>query len=231
MPAEWREFAAFLRQPVLPQRVTGMRLGSVSSTFKLLALDLLLMAIVLGLIGVATALGFKTPENELSKLRLGPTELAAIIVILPLGEEIAFRCWLSGRAGHMLASLIFIVSLTILVFSGSQPHPILVLGDLVITALLAWGAVFWLRHRQAMGFFARHFAWFYFASSVVFALAHLSNYSQIPVLILLPLVVPQLLVGLVLGYARVTYGLWSDMLLHMIHNGLLIGLVVLQTSM
>ena len=64
--------------------------------------------------------------------------------------------------------------------------------------------------------------------SLVFALAHLTNYSQVAVLILLPLVVPQLLFGLILGYARVTYGLWSDMLLHMMHNGLLIGLVVLQ---
>ena len=79
-----------------------------------------------------------------------------------------------------------------------------------------------------MPFFARHFAWFYFAGALLFALAHLSNYSQGTALILLPLVVPQLLVGLILGYARVTYGLWSDILLHMMHNGLLIGLVVLE---
>jgi membrane protease YdiL (CAAX protease family) len=47
-------------------------------------------------------------------------------------------------------------------------------------------------------------------------------------LILLPLVVPQLIAGLVFGYARVTFGLWSDMLLHMMHNGLLISLVLLS---
>jgi len=43
--------------------------------------------------------------------------------------------------------------------------------------------------------------------------------------------VPQLIVGLILGYARVTYGLWSDIALHMLHNGLLIGLVVLQKGL
>jgi len=226
-PAEWRDFAAFLRRPVLPERVTGIRLAAFGSTLKLFALDAVLMAILLGLIALAAGLGFKVPENELDKLNLGPTALVAIIAILPIGEEIAFRCWLSGRAGHVVASSAFIVGVTILVISGPQPHPVLVLGDLLITATVAWSAVFWLRHRAAMGFFKRHFAAFYFASSLVFALAHLSNYSQIPVLILLPLVIPQLLVGLVLGYARVTYGLWSDIMLHIMHNGVLIGLVVL----
>ena len=62
--------------------------------------------------------------------------------------------------------------------------------------------------------------------ALLFAAAHLGNYEG-AALVLLPLVVPQLLVGLILGYARVTYGLWSDILLHMLHNGLLIGLVVL----
>ena len=69
------------------------------------------------------------------------------------------------------------------------------------------------------------------AASLLFALAHLTNYTQGTALILLPLVVPQLIVGLILGYARVTYGLWSDILLHMLHNGLLIGLVLLQKGL
>ena len=64
--------------------------------------------------------------------------------------------------------------------------------------------------------------------SLLFASAHLSNYAQDASPVLLVLVVPQLIAGLIFGYARITYGLWSDMLLHMLHNGLLIGLVVLQ---
>ena len=82
-----------------------------------------------------------------------------------------------------------------------------------------------------MPFFARHFAWFYFASALLFAAAHLMNYADGMTLALLPLVVPQLIAGLIFGYARVTYGLWSDMLLHMMHNGLLIGLIVLSKGM
>jgi membrane protease YdiL (CAAX protease family) len=42
------------------------------------------------------------------------------------------------------------------------------------------------------------------------------------------LVIPQLIAGMNLGYARISNGLWSDMLLHMLHNGLLISLVLLS---
>jgi len=91
--------------------------------------------------------------------------------------------------------------------------------------------VWWLRRHPPMPFFSRHFAWFYIAASLLFALAHLTNYTQGTALILLPLVIPQLIIGLILGYARVTYGLWSDMLLHILHNGLLISLVVMQKGL
>jgi len=213
---------------VLPERMTGIRPAAIARTLKLFALDLVLMALFLALIGLAAQLGFKAPQNAIDKLHLGPLALAAIVVVLPMAEEMVFRSWLSGRPGHVTAAIALLVGVAIPVISGPQGHPVLVLGSLAIAAVVAIGLAVWLRKRASLPFFSHHFAWFYFASSLVFALAHLSNYSQIAVLSLLPLVVPQLLVGLILGYARVSYGLWSDMLLHMMHNGLLIGLVVLQ---
>ncbi|MGZ5816500.1 MAG: CPBP family glutamic-type intramembrane protease [Croceibacterium sp.] len=230
-PAVWRDFAAFLRRPVLPKRMTGIRSAAIGRTLQLFALDLVLMALFLALLGLAAQLGFKAPENAIDKLHLGPLALAAIVVVLPMAEEMVFRSWLSGRPGAVTAVVALLVGMAIPVISGPQGHPVLVLGSLAIAAVVAIGLAVWLRKHPPLPFFSRHFAWFYFASSVVFALAHLSNYSQIAALSLLPLVVPQLLVGLILGYSRVTYGLWSDMLLHMMHNGLLIGLVVLQKGM
>ena len=115
--------------------------------------------------------------------------------------------------------------------SGPGAHPVLLLGSLAIALMLAAALAFWLRHRPEMPFFARHFAWFYFASALLFASAHLMNYTEGTALILLPLVVPQLIAGLIFGYARVTYGLWSDMLLHMMHNAALIGLVIIGRGM
>lgn len=227
-PAVWRDFAAFLRRPVLPERMTGIRSAAIGATLKLFTLDLVLMALFLALLAVAAKLGFTAPENAIDKMRLTPLILAAIVVFLPIVEETAFRSWLSGRPGHITAVIALVVGVAIPVISGPQGHPVLLLGSVAIAGAIAIGLVVWLRKHPPLPFFNRHFAWFYFAVSLVFALAHLTNYNQVAVLILLPLVVPQLLFGLILGYARVTYGLWSDMLLHMMHNGLLIGLVVLQ---
>jgi len=224
----WRDFAAFLRRPVLPERVTGIRPAALGDTLRLFALDLGLMAILLAIVGLFLLLGLKPPENAIGKLHLGPMWLAIIVVAAPLAEELVFRSWLSGRPGHVMAVIALLVGVAIPVISGPQGHPVLLLGSLAIAVVVALGLAFWLRKHPPLPWFGRHFVWFYVAAALLFALAHLTNYSQGDALVLLPLVVPQLVVGLILGYARVTYGLWSDMLLHMLHNGLLISLVVMQ---
>jgi membrane protease YdiL (CAAX protease family) len=230
-PSGWRGFAAFLRRPELPGRVTGVRLAAIGRVLQLFALDLVLMAVLLGAIQLATALGFRVPENAIDKLKLTPLILVLVIALLPMAEEIVFRSWLSGRAGHIAAVVVLAIGIAIPVISGPQGQPVLVLGSIGIAGLVAIAIAVWLRKRPAMPFFARHFAWFYFASALVFAAAHLMNYTQGMTLALLPLVVPQLIAGLIFGYARVTYGLWSDMLLHMMHNGLLVGLILLSKGM
>jgi membrane protease YdiL (CAAX protease family) len=227
-PSAWRGFAAFLRRPELPERVTGIRLAAIGRVLQLFALDLVLMALLLGAIQLSTALGFRVPENAIDKLKLGPLILLLVIALLPMAEEIVFRSWLSGRAGHMAAVVVLAIGIAIPVISGPQGQPILVVGSIGTAALVAIGIAVWLRDRPPMPFFARHFVWFYFASALVFAAAHIMNYTAGMSLGLLPLVVPQLIAGLIFGYARVTYGLWSDMMLHMMHNGLLIGLIVLS---
>ena len=49
--------------------------------------------------------------------------------------------------------------------------------------------------------------------------------------VLLPLVSPQLVVGSILGYVRVHYGLWASMMLHGLHNGAAVGAVLLAVSL
>jgi len=231
IPDEWRAFGAFLRRPALPERMTGIRPAALASVLKLFALDAVLMAIMLGLVGVASAAGVKFPSNEIDSLSLSPLILALIVLAAPIGEELVFRGWLSGRPGPVVAAVALLVGVLVPVVSGPQGHPILLFGSLAMAVLVAVGVLIWLRKRLAFPFFSRHFAWFYFAASLLFALAHLTNYSSGAALILLPLVIPQLLVGLILGYARVTFGLWSDLLLHMLHNGVLISLIVLQKGL
>ena len=80
--------------------------------------------------------------------------------------------------------------------------------------------IFWRwRSRPAMGWFARVFPLFFWLSTAGFACVHLLNYDEGSLYVLLPLVLPQFVTGSILGYLRVNYGLWAAMLLHALHNG------------
>jgi len=225
-PAEWRAFGAFVRRPVLPAKATGPRAAALRATLWLFALDLLLMALVVVPLALIERFGPDMPENVLKGIDLGPLWLAVIVVAAPLIEELLFRGWLSGRPGHVTAIVALVAGIALTVLSGPTAYPILALGSIGIATLLAVGLAFWLRGRPPFPYFSRHFAWFYGLSTLLFALVHLTNYTGGNAAYVLPLVIPQLAAGLVLGYARVSYGLWSSMLLHMMHNGLFVGLVL-----
>jgi hypothetical protein len=96
-----------------------------------------------------------------------------------------------------------------------------VLG-LVAAAVLLWRK----RGRPPMGWFARHARWFYLLSALAFASVHLTNFTEGNAALLLPLTLPQFLLGLILGYVRVMFGLWASVLMHAVHNTLFISLVL-----
>src|SRR5690606_37132816 len=85
------------------------------------------------------------------------------------------------------------------------------------------------RRRPAMGWFSRAFPLFFWLSTASFACVHLLNYDEGSLYVLLPLVLPQFVTGSILGYLRVHYGLWAAMLLHSLHNGGGIALVLIGT--
>jgi membrane protease YdiL (CAAX protease family) len=229
-PGEWRSLAAFVRRPVLPDRPTGPRPAAFGALLQLLVLDLLLMALLIGGMAGLTALGVRLPGHLLDELELGLPLIALIVIGAPLGEELVFRGWLSGRPGHVGAALAL---LTVAMLAGAV---LLLLpglgGDLALVALLVIGIIaapvlLWRkRGRPPMGWFARHFRWFYLLSTVAFAGVHLANFTEGAAALLLPLVLPQFLLGLILGYVRVTLGLWANVLMHAVHNSLFIGLVL-----
>jgi membrane protease YdiL (CAAX protease family) len=230
VPAVWRSFFAFLRQPVLPDRAELSLAGSARAIAPLVALDLLLMGIVLGSIGLATAMGFRLPEHMLNDLKLGPLLLAFIVVGAPLGEEALFRGWLSGRPGHILAVLALLVGGAALLLANGS---FLKLAGVSLGVAIAAAALFLLRERPALPWFQRHFPWFFYGSAVLFASVHLTNFAGAgagasPAL--LPLVLPQFVLALILGYLRVNRGLLTSAAMHMLHNALFAGLMLAGAS-
>jgi membrane protease YdiL (CAAX protease family) len=214
----------------LPDRASGPRLPAFRGLFQLLALDLLLMILLIGGLAGLTALGLEMPGHLLQDLELGLPLLAFIVIGAPLGEELVFRGWLSGRPGHVGASLAILAAALLggaamLLLPGMRG----VIGLVALTALglVAAAILLWRkRGRPPMGWFARHARWFYLLSAVAFASIHLTNFTEGNAALLLPLTLPQFLLGLILGYVRVMFGLWASVLMHAMHNTLFISLVL-----
>jgi membrane protease YdiL (CAAX protease family) len=224
IPAEWQRFGAFLRHPVLPDRAELSLGGSVRALLPLIVLDLILMALIISGIELAAKLGMHMPHHLLEDMKLTPVLIAFMVIGAPLGEETLFRGWLSGRPGHIAAVVALLVGFGTFAFGPTEAVKLAGAGLAIAVAI---AALFALRKRDAFGFFQRHFRWFYYASVLLFAGMHLTNFAGGGLSpSLLPLVLPQLLLALILGYLRVNRGLLTGAALHMLHNTLFVGLML-----
>tara|TARA_A100001391_G_scaffold72266_2_gene46137 strand:- start:1153 stop:1923 length:771 start_codon:yes stop_codon:yes gene_type:complete len=238
---EWRNFAAFLKRPALPPRARPLRMASLVAVLRLLLLDLAVMGALLGIAGTVIAFGVDMPETALAGMDIGPGIVFAVVIVAPLAEEIAFRGWLSGRPGHLLALVALVgggISTTLLLSAAGFSYgtdaletgfAAMALGALG-GVLLALAVLYLLRRREAIGWFQRYFPLFFWASTLAFSLVHLFNFPADQMAMAVPLVLPQLATGTMLGYLRVHYGLWASILLHALHNGAFISLVLLASG-
>ena len=234
MRGEWRRFAAFLKRPALPERAPLPQAVGLRAVVWLVLLDLLVMAALLGVAGAVMAAGVSLPETALAGMEIGTGIILAVVVIAPLTEEIAFRGWLSGRPGHIFGLLAgalaaMVAGLAAMAFFGAA----LATAGLVALAagtLVALAIVYRLRHRNTIGWFRRLFPALFWLSTLGFSLVHLTNFPADQLATALPLVLPQFVTGTILCYARVHYWLWASVLLHMLHNGAIIALVLAASS-
>ena len=104
--------------------------------------------------------------------------------------------------------------------------PLALLGALVALALAALGGWLVLRRRQAAAVCRAAFPMIFWIAALVFAAFHLMNYPRVSAA-MLPMVLPQLWAGLMLGFTRQRIGLPAAMLQHMAANAATMVLVQL----
>lgn len=202
----------------------------------MLGLDFALMAVLLTGFFAAMAMGFELPETALADMELTPGLIALVILGAPLGEELVFRSWLSGRPGHVLAIIIApLVFLGLVAAFGMNSN---VPGDGmgkfgealpwgVVGGVITAGAILWfMRGRPAMRWFAAVFPVIMPLSALAFASVHLFNYEAEASPLLWLFVLPQFILGLICAYVRVSFGLWATMLTHALHNGTIMAVVL-----
>lgn len=224
--AEWSRLGSFLRRPALPARAARFSGRSLIAALRLAMLDLVLAGGLILLAMVATFAGLAPPDHALAEIAWTPQVVLAIVLLAPLLEELGFRGWLSGRPGAVLPVVSLGVAIGVLLLAGKD-NALAAAGIAALAVIAAVVLAIILHKRPAWGWFTRMFPLFFWLSTASFALVHLLNYSEGSLATLLPLVLPQFIAGSIFGYARVTYGLWASILLHVLHNGALVGGIAL----
>lgn len=224
--AEWARYRSFLRRPAVPDRAAPVSGASLVAVLRLAALDLTLAGGLILLALAASFAGFAPPDHALAEMQWTPAIVLTIVLMAPVLEELGFRGWLSGRAGAVFPVVLLGVAMAALLLAGKD-SALVAAGIAALAAVAALVLAIILRKRPAWGWFARIFPLFFWLSTASFALVHLLNYTEGSLATLLPLVLPQFIAGSIFGYARVTYGLWASMLLHVLHNGALVGGITL----
>jgi membrane protease YdiL (CAAX protease family) len=228
--AEWARYRRFLARPRLP--ASGAQWpGAWRAMLRLLALDMVVMGVFIAGLSFASVLGFEPPANVNTTLKPGLAAIALVVLLAPLGEELVFRSWLSGRPAIIALVALAVLGLGILLPAGmmieaTTPRLALSMLGLVVGLIVApLVAVFF--DRPVPRLFETLFPLLFWASTLGFALVHLGNYTEGSLAILLPLVLPQFALGTMLGYLRVHHGLLPAIALHASHNAILFGLAIL----
>ncbi|MEG3155970.1 CPBP family glutamic-type intramembrane protease [Sphingomonas sp. RB1R13] len=229
VPQMWIEWVRFVRRPRLPAAREAFGGRAMAEVGQLLALVIAFdFALVVGLSWLSTKLGVKTPDFEELR-KFGPVlTLLVGALALPIVEEIVFRGWLSGRRRMLVAVAVlvgFIASLAMARLTVG-PAPFKTMAVLLLAWLVVGPVLIWKTKGSTPLWFARVFPVLYFASALLFGLAHISNYDMSRPWVLLPFVLPQATAGLIFGFARVRYGMWANIALHGLSNALFLGLTI-----
>ncbi|MBV7258314.1 CPBP family intramembrane glutamic endopeptidase [Erythrobacter crassostreae] len=230
---EWRAFGTFLKNPTLPDHKKRMGSGA-RAILRMLGLDLIFLLIFIAALMTLVAIGIKLPENLNSSLEMSIGTVVLVVIAAPLIEELIFRSWLSGRPRYLIVLPILFVAGTVAAVMGVSKTGeeaelgvgLSLLGGALFAAIAT--AVVW--KRPTPQWFKTIFPGAFWLSSIAFALVHFANYTEGSILVLLPLVLPQFVLGSIAAYLRVHYGLWTAVALHAVHNGIAIGVAFLAMA-
>ncbi len=193
-----------------------------------LLFDYLLMFGSLILMGVVVGKDLVQENHQMREMieSSSPVLIFVLVALLaPLLEETIFRLFLRFHTLNLLFSLLFAA----IFFIPRATDWVLWLA-LGVFAFVFFGLVMlYLNAKDAVqdlaDFWERNFGKLYYFSVLSFGLIHLLNYS-LPLWKLLALapvlVLPQILLGFILGYLRMRYHFGFALALHAIHNGILI---------
>jgi hypothetical protein len=202
-------FFNYIKNPIYPESFEKINWGR----FFLMFWVYLLFGFSLGIIGLLTAklVGITRLPINFSIYQ----KIIYAIILAPILEEMLLRLLLVFTKKNLV---IFIVVLTIIsiiyLLRGKQMF-------LAFAILVSLSSILYLYHSRCYSFLKNHYRIFFYLSAIIFGLLHIFNFTGINWnnFIFTPLLVlPQLFVGLILGYIRTQYGFKYGVLFHAMIN-------------
>lgn len=205
----------------------------------------IVMTFILGIILSTLLILFKYDNNDHAILALFEESNMLLLFFLggiyaPIVEEVTFRLGLKFSPFRVSFSLSFLL---LFITQLLESYKIVNLENIFITqfnsnstiyvfvfylffVLFAIGLGFLLRinllQNKLRSIHEKYFNWIFYLSAIIFGIAHATNYTDIQnIWFLIPFLgLPQIFIGIILGFVRLRYGMFWTILLHAIHNSL-----------
>ena len=224
----------FLRSPSLtaPSEVLP-KSKARNHILRLYSLHFLLLLIVLSVIfPVLKALGLENSslmENEFENI---PAVFLFLMVVVaaPLIEESIFRLPLRAFALNVLLSS-SLVAILLASFLTSFVEALSSWVPVLLLMLIGLNLYLWLKRPRLMvfrQFYDQHPRVIFYGLTLLFSALHITNYSLKAWPLLPLLVLPQTIIGMLLGFVRLRYGFRWGIFTHGFHNGCLMSPFILS---
>lgn len=142
-----------------------------------------------------------------------------VTIIWPVIEETVFRLWMRPKYLYLWISIATIIAYMIgWVYELILRQTLTIWGWIIFLWIITSKYIKYNDHR-AERFMARHWMKIYILQSLLFGLLHISNYQVLqPIWLGILMVVPQIVLGTMLGFERVYWWRGSNVLHHIFHN-------------
>jgi membrane protease YdiL (CAAX protease family) len=165
----------------------------------------------------------KQRNYNFKKSIYGSNTILTMAIMGPIMEEIVFRLWLSFKKIHVTISLV--VTFWIIITKLQSKSLYVFILDLTflknLLAAIVLGILMNLFFNSRIVQLKLNRSFLYWISSVGFGLIHIFNFLPLEITIcwVYPLLIlPQIILGLILGFSRIKYGFFFSLLLHGLIN-------------
>jgi membrane protease YdiL (CAAX protease family) len=207
--ATFNEFISFIKNPEdrpIHHHATRKKLTTVLSLFLIQLPILMILGMLFSLIEELGLIDQDAHIMEEMMKSFSTIQIVLLVAIVgPILEEIIFRMMIRFRRNYIILWTIKLLAM---------------LGVQTKYALLRNFRMRW----------DQYFTVVFYCSVMIFGLVHITNFKgSINVYLLAPILVsPQLIMGMVLGYVRLKYGLIWSIYFHSFHNTILLTMGLLS---